>query len=125
MVGLICNISISNYNDNNHTNLLLSSELRTIRESSICEIISPVVSPLSSNSPRVLKLPNAKSTPFHSAMVAFSLASISFSFTADIQISYKTSSVCVLIYTFLLITVHHRLNIHILSLCRTPSGRLV
>lgn len=73
--------------------LLLSRELRTIRESSIRETISEVLSPLSSNSPLFLNWAKVNSLLFQSAMTCFSLASMSFSLTAEIQISCKTQSV--------------------------------
>lgn len=69
--------------------LLLIKELRTMRESSIRETISLVVSPRNNSSPRFLKLPNVNSWLFQSAITCFSLASISFSLTAEIQMSWN------------------------------------
>ena len=65
------------------------SDARTIKLSSINEIISAVISPFNINSPRVLNCENWKSCALHSAMTCFSLASISFSLTAEMQMSWK------------------------------------
>lgn len=70
-----------------HPHLLESRDPRTIKESSINETISEVVSPRRRSSPRFLKEPNWKDRPLQSAMTCFSLASMSFSFTALMQIS--------------------------------------
>lgn len=67
--------------------LLLIRDPSTIKLSSIKPMISVVLSPRRSSSPLFLKLPKVRSLALHSAMVAFSLASMSFSFTAEIQIS--------------------------------------
>lgn len=72
-------------------NLLLINEPRTIRESSMRATVSPVVSPLSSSSPRALKLLNSKIWALQSLITCFNLASMSFSFTAEIQISYRNN----------------------------------
>lgn len=69
---------------------LLSRELSTISESSISDTISVVESPRSSNSPRFLKVPKANSFELQSAITCFSLASMSFSFTALMQMSCNT-----------------------------------
>lgn len=68
--------------------LLLSKEFITIKLSSSIAIISPVSVPFNNNSPRVLKFENSKSTIAQSAITCFSFASISFSFTALMHISY-------------------------------------
>ena len=68
---------------------LLSRELRIMRESSINETISPVESPRSSSSPRFLKWANVKSLEFQSRITCFSFASMSFSFTAEMQMSWQ------------------------------------
>lgn len=68
---------------------LLSRELRIMRESSINETISPVESPRSSSSPRFLKGANVKSLEFQSRITCFSFASMSFSFTAEMQMSWQ------------------------------------
>ena len=73
-----------------HPHLLESRDPRTIKESSINETISEVVSPRRRSSPRFLKEPNWKDRPLQSAMTCFSLASMSFSFTALMQISCST-----------------------------------
>ena len=57
------------------------------------EMISAVSAPLSSSSPRVLKEENERFCTDQSAMTCFSLASMSFSFTALIQMS-SISSLC-------------------------------
>lgn len=69
--------------------LLLSKDPRTIRLSSIKAIISDVSPPFNSNSPLVLKFANDNVWEFHSATTWASLASMSFSLTAEIQISCK------------------------------------
>ena len=78
---------------------LLIREPRTIRESSISATVSPVVSPLSNSSPRLLKFANSKSCALQSLMTCLSLASMSFSFTADIQMSLKIEKHSIIIFT--------------------------
>ena len=68
------------------------SELRTMRESSISEITSEVSSPRSNSSPRFLNGLKAKFCTLQSATTCFSLASMSFSFTALIQMSYTQAT---------------------------------
>ena len=79
------------YNNTGGTHLLLIREPSTIKLSSRSPIISVVLSPRRRSSPLFLKLPNMISLALHSAMTVFSLASMSFSFTADIQISYNSN----------------------------------
>jgi hypothetical protein len=67
--------------------LLLMRDPKTIRLSSMREIISEVLSPRNKSSPRFLKLAKANSRRFQSAMTPFNFASISFSFVAAMQIS--------------------------------------
>lgn len=67
--------------------LLESRDPRTMRLSSSCPMVSAVVSPRSSSSPRLLKLMNVNSCIDHSLVTCRSLASMSFSFMADIQMS--------------------------------------
>lgn len=69
------------------TYLLLIRDPKIIRLSSMLAMISDVLSPLSSSSPRVLKLANVKVLLSHSAITCFSFCSISRSFTALMQIS--------------------------------------
>ena len=69
--------------------LLLSSELSTINESSIADTISCVVSPFSSSSPRLLKFEKLNVRFDQSAVTFFSFASMSRSFTAEMQMSYE------------------------------------
>ena len=69
------------------TDLLLRSEPRTMRESSIRPMSSPTVSPLSKSSPRFLKWPNFNSWFDQSAITCFNFASMSVSFVALMQIS--------------------------------------
>ena len=81
--------SIDNHNKSyKKRDLLLSNELRIMRLSSRWEMISAVSVPLSSSSPRALKCPNDKFWALHSEITCFSLASMSFSLFADIQMSY-------------------------------------
>ena len=68
---------------------LLRRELRIMRESSMRETISPVESPRSNSSPRFLNWANVKSLEFQSRITCLSFASISFSFTAEIQMSWQ------------------------------------
>ena len=68
---------------------LLNKEPSTIKLSSSKEMISEVESPRSSNSPRLLKVENVNSWWFQSAITVFSLASMSFSLVAAMQMSYK------------------------------------
>ena len=67
--------------------LLLIRDPSIISESSMSATISLVSCPLRSSSPLVLKFPNEKLCTLQSVTTCFSLASISFSFTAAIQIS--------------------------------------
>ena len=67
------------------------SDPNTMRESSMSEMISCVSSPLSSSSPRLLKFEKLMFWTAQSAITCFNLLSMSFSFTALIQISYKGS----------------------------------
>lgn len=57
--------------------------------SSMRDMISNVVSPLSNSSPRFLKVANVNSWLFHSDVTDRNFASISFSFVAAIQMSWK------------------------------------
>lgn len=68
--------------------LLLSNDPRTIKLSSNREMISDVLSPRNKSSPRFLKEANVNSWLFQSATTDFSLASMSFSLVAAMQISY-------------------------------------
>ena len=68
--------------------LLLRSDPRTIRLSSIKETVSDVSAPLRRSSPRLLNVANDNSCVFHSETTPFNFASMSRSFTADIQMSY-------------------------------------
>lgn len=68
---------------------LLKRDPKTIKLSSMLAMISDVLSPLRSSSPRVLKLANVKVLLSHSAITCFSFCSISRSFTALMQISFK------------------------------------
>ena len=63
-------------------------EPRIISESSMSDMLSEVSSPLRSSSPRVLKLLKATFLTLQSAMTCFNLVSMSFSFTALMQMSY-------------------------------------
>ena len=76
------------------TDLLDMREPSTMSESSMREMISWVSSPLSSSSPRVLNGAKAKFCTAQSALTCFSLASISLSFTALMQISYSVDDKC-------------------------------
>ena len=67
--------------------LLLKSELRIIKLSSSRATISAVSPPLSSSSPLALKLAKLRSRQFQSVTTWLNLASMSFSLTADMQIS--------------------------------------
>ena len=91
--------------------LLLSNEPRFMRESSIAETISLVLSPRSRSSPRFLKLPNRNSCPCHSAITVFSLASISFSFTAEMQMSWKKRQMIIEVGLKLLLYLHDFLSL--------------
>ena len=68
---------------------LLRREPSTIKLSSINETISEVSDPLSKSSPRDLNVEKESSCVFHSAITCFNFASISRSFTAEMQISWK------------------------------------
>jgi hypothetical protein len=70
-------------------NLLLSKELRIIKLSSRYVIISDVSAPFSNNSPLDLKLEKERILPVQSLTTCASLASISFSLTAEIHTSYN------------------------------------
>lgn len=65
------------------------SELSIMRLSSSWPIVSAVVSPLRSSSPRLLNVWNVSSCTVHSLVTCLSLASMSFSFMAEIHISYE------------------------------------
>lgn len=67
--------------------LLLSSDPNTIRLSSSSEMISVVSLPFNSNSPRFLNPAKLNACDFHSATTALSLASMSFSLTAEMHMS--------------------------------------
>lgn len=73
--------------------LLLSSEVSTIKLSSIAEIFSAVSAPFSSSSPLVLKVAKLSAWLLHSDTTSFSLASMSRSFTALMQTSWNTQDV--------------------------------
>lgn len=73
--------------------LLLKRDPKIIRLSSMLLMISAVLSPLSSSSPRFLKLANVKVLLSHSAITSFSFCSISLSFTALIQISCRKDTI--------------------------------
>lgn len=69
--------------------LLLISEPSTIRLSSRLVRISDVSAPFSINSPLFLNVIKLRVWPDHSSFTCDNLASISFSFIADMQMSYK------------------------------------
>ena len=69
--------------------LLLSREDNTMRLSSSIVTISWVSVPFNSSSPLVLKLPKLNTCTRQSLITTESLASISFSLTADMHVSYK------------------------------------
>lgn len=71
-------------------NLLLSKELRIIKLSSRYVIISDVSAPFNSNSPLDLKLEKERILPVQSLTTCASLASISFSLTAEMHTSYNS-----------------------------------
>ena len=68
-------------------------EPKTMRESSMSEMISCVSSPLSNSSPRVLNGAKEKFCTAQSAFTCFSLPSISLSLTALIQTSYRRKTI--------------------------------
>ena len=68
-----------------------NKEPKTIKLSSTCPTISAVVSPLRSNSPRFLKTIKDNSWVDHSLVTCLNLASMSFSFKAEIQTSSMSS----------------------------------
>lgn len=70
------------------TYLLLSRELRTIKLSSRNVIISDVSPPFSRSSPLALKLEKLRILPVQSLTTWVNLASMSFSFTAEIHTSW-------------------------------------
>lgn len=67
--------------------LLLSKDPRIIRLSSINDTTSDVSAPFNRSSPRFLNGAKDNSCVFHSDTTAFNFASMSLSFTAEIQIS--------------------------------------
>ena len=73
--------------------LLLSKDPSTIRLSSKSEIISVVSPPFRSNSPRFLNPAKLNTCDFHSATTWLSLASMSFSFTAEMQMSWNVCDI--------------------------------
>ena len=89
ILKIIVKLNREEYIDLNVKYLLLISDPNTIKLSSSRATISVVSPPLRSSSPRFLKAENEKSCAFHSKTTCFSLASMSFSFTADIQMSYR------------------------------------
>ena len=64
-----------------------------IKPSISWNIFYKILLPFRSNSPRVLKAENWKSCADQSVMTCFSLASISFSFTAEIHTSWKMMNI--------------------------------
>lgn len=75
--------------DKFHVYLLLKRELRTIKLSSRNVMISAASPPCNNNSPLALKFENDNIRPFQSFITIVNLASMSFSFTAEIHTSYK------------------------------------
>ena len=69
--------------------LLLINDPNIIKLSSMRETISEVSPPLSKNSPRFLNVPKENIWVLQSATTPFNFASISFSFTAAMQMSYR------------------------------------
>ena len=67
---------------------MLIRELRIMSESSNSPIVSIVSAGLRSSSPRDLKFMNVKTRLVQSAITCFSFASMSFSLTAEIQMSW-------------------------------------
>ena len=72
---------------NSPSHLLDMSEPRTMSESSMREMISDVSSPLNKSSPRVLNPAKLRFWTAQSAFTCFIFKSMSFSFTALIQMS--------------------------------------
>jgi len=77
---------------NSASYLLLSNEARTIKLSSNSATISCTSCPFKSSSPRDLKGAKVKTCPSHSATTPFSFASMSFSFVAEMHMSWNTST---------------------------------
>lgn len=84
------NQSVSDKTSHNYHYLFEANELSTIKESSSRVIMSSVSCGFISSSPLFLKLVNERSTTAQLAATSLSFASISFSLTALIQISFKS-----------------------------------
>lgn len=78
---------------NHHSHLLLNKELSTIKLSSKNETISEVSAPFKRSSPRFLNEAKENSCELHSATTWANFASMSFSLTAEIQISWKKKEI--------------------------------